>query len=107
MIGDNRDDSADSRYFGSIPRHLLTGRAETSRLTTGMTDPRVDPWSPAKMAARLQKANASKNPVLLRVTIDAGHGFGSTRTQIDEERADEYAFVLWRAGHHAFQPKST
>jgi prolyl oligopeptidase len=76
-------------------------------LTTGMTDPRVDPWSPAKMAARLQKANASKNPVLLRVTFDAGHGFGSTRTQIDEERADEYAFVLWRAGHHAFQPKST
>jgi signal peptidase I len=28
MLGDNRDDSADSRYFGLVPRRLLTGRAE-------------------------------------------------------------------------------
>jgi signal peptidase I len=28
MLGDNRDDSADSRYFGLVPRALLTGRAE-------------------------------------------------------------------------------
>ncbi|WP_047249648.1 signal peptidase I [Chromobacterium subtsugae] len=27
MLGDNRDDSADSRYFGMVPRHLLIGRA--------------------------------------------------------------------------------
>jgi signal peptidase I len=27
MLGDNRDNSADSRYFGFVPRHLLTGRA--------------------------------------------------------------------------------
>ena len=37
-------------------------------LTTGMTDPRVPPWQVAKMAARLQKATSSGNPVLLRVT---------------------------------------
>jgi len=73
-------------------------------LTTGMTDPRVDPWHVAKMTARLQKATSSKNPVLLRVTFDAGHGIGSTRSQIDDERADEYAFVLWRAGVPGFQP---
>jgi prolyl oligopeptidase len=73
-------------------------------LTTGMTDPRVDPWQAAKMAARLQKATGSKNPVLLRVDFDAGHGHGSTRTQTDALRADEYAFVLWRTGHPDFQP---
>jgi len=28
MLGDNRDDSADSRYFGFVPRALLIGRAE-------------------------------------------------------------------------------
>ncbi|HEX9171880.1 MAG TPA: signal peptidase I [Telluria sp.] len=28
MLGDNRDDSADSRYFGLVPRALLIGRAE-------------------------------------------------------------------------------
>jgi signal peptidase I len=27
FLGDNRDDSADSRYVGSVPRHLLIGRA--------------------------------------------------------------------------------
>jgi signal peptidase I len=27
MLGDNRDDSADSRYFGLVPRPLLIGRA--------------------------------------------------------------------------------
>jgi prolyl oligopeptidase len=73
-------------------------------LTTGMTDPRVEPWQAAKMAARLQKATASKNPVLLRVTFDAGHGLGSTRTQLDDEFADEFAFVLWRTGRDGFQP---
>jgi prolyl oligopeptidase len=71
-----------------------------------MTDPRVEPWQAAKMAARLQKATSSGNPVLLRVTFDAGHGVGSTRSQVDDERADEYAFVLWRAGADGFQPKA-
>ena len=28
MLGDNRDDSADSRYFGFVPRALLIGQAE-------------------------------------------------------------------------------
>jgi signal peptidase I len=28
MLGDNRDNSADSRYFGFVPRHLLIGQAE-------------------------------------------------------------------------------
>jgi prolyl oligopeptidase len=73
-------------------------------LTTGLQDPRVDPWQVAKMTARLQKATGSKNPVILRVELDAGHGIGSTRSQADAERADEYAFVLWRAGVPAFQP---
>jgi prolyl oligopeptidase len=67
-------------------------------LTVGMTDPRVEAWHGGKMAARLQRANRGPNPVLLRVNFDAGHGLGSTRSQIDDERADEFAFVLWRAG---------
>lgn len=27
MLGDNRDNGADSRYIGFVPRHLLIGRA--------------------------------------------------------------------------------
>ncbi|RZT09433.1 prolyl oligopeptidase [Duganella sp. CF402] len=63
-------------------------------LTTGVTDPRVAPFHPAKMAARLQAATASGKPVLLRVDFDAGHGMGSTRAQQDVEAADTYAFIL-------------
>lgn len=63
-------------------------------LTTGVTDPRVAPFHPAKMAARLQAATGSGKPVLLRVDFDAGHGMGSTRAQQDAEAADTYAFIL-------------
>ncbi len=73
-------------------------------LTTGMTDPRVDPWQAGKMAARVQKATASGKPVLLRVDFQAGHGIGSTRTQRDEEFGDIFAFILWQAGVAGFQP---
>ncbi|MGL4541008.1 MAG: prolyl oligopeptidase family serine peptidase, partial [Polymorphobacter sp.] len=71
---------------------------------TGATDPRVAPWHVAKFAARLQAATSSRNPVLLRVDFDAGHGMGSTRRQSDALAADIYAFVLWRTGVAGFQP---
>jgi prolyl oligopeptidase len=75
-------------------------------LTTGLNDPRVSSWEPTKMTARLQAATASKNPVLLRVELDAGHGIGSTRSQRDIETADIIAFILWRTGNPAYQPKA-
>ena len=67
-------------------------------LTTGINDPRVEPWMSAKMAARLQAATASGKPVLLRVDYDAGHGIGSTKKQRDEELADSYAFLFQQLG---------
>lgn len=67
-------------------------------ITTGITDPRVAPFHAAKMAARLQAASSSGDPVLLRVEFEAGHGMGSTRAQQDEEAADTFAFLLWRCG---------
>ena len=67
-------------------------------LTTGINDPRVEPWMSAKMAARLQAATASGKPVLLRVDYDAGHGIGSTKRQRNEEQADIYAFLFQQLG---------
>jgi prolyl oligopeptidase len=63
-------------------------------LTAGLNDPRVAPWQPAKMAARLQAATTSGLPVLLRVEAHAGHGHGSTRKQENELTADVFAFLL-------------
>lgn len=80
-------------------QHVRPGtRYPAVLLTVGMTDPRVEAWQGAKMAAQLQHATRSAQPILLRVGFDAGHGLGSTRSQIDDERADEFAFVLWRSG---------
>jgi prolyl oligopeptidase len=67
-------------------------------LTTGINDPRVEPWMSAKMAARLQTATTSSKPVLLRIDYDAGHGFGSTKRQRNEQAADIYAFLLQQLG---------
>jgi len=67
-------------------------------LTTGINDPRVEPWMSAKMAARLQAASTSNKPVLLRIDYDAGHGFGSTKRQRNEQSADIYAFLFQQLG---------
>ena len=43
---------------------------------TGDNDGRVNPANSRKMTARLQAANASDRPILLRTTASAGHGMG-------------------------------
>jgi prolyl oligopeptidase len=74
-------------------------------LTTGINDPRVVPWEPGKMAARLQAATGSGKPVLLRVDYQGGHGgIGATRAQYEELLADQWSFLLWQFGVPGFQP---
>lgn len=75
-------------------------------LTTGMNDPRVDSWQAGKMAARLQAASSSGNPVLMRVDWQGGHGMGASRAQREEELADIYSFLLWRFGVEEFAPRA-
>ncbi len=57
-------------------------------------------------ATRLQAASTSGKPVLLRVDYEAGHGFGSTKTQRQEQLADERAFLFWQLDAPEFQPSS-
>jgi prolyl oligopeptidase len=73
-------------------------------ISTGLNDPRVEPWAPAKFAAALMAAG-SINPVLLRVDANAGHGVGSSRTQGDLLTADWIAFIKWRAGVPGWRPE--
>jgi prolyl oligopeptidase len=75
-------------------------------LTTGLNDPRVASWEPTKMTARLQAANGGRNPIILRIDVDAGHGIGSTRSQRDQETGDVLAFLFWRTGDPRYQPKA-
>jgi prolyl oligopeptidase len=57
------------------------------------------------MTARLQAAAVSGRPSLLRVDYEAGHGYGSTKSQHQEELADEWSFLLWQLGEPGFQPQ--
>ena len=66
-------------------------------ITTGLNDPRVSSWEPAKLAATLRAAGDS-SPVLFRVDEKAGHGIGSTKSQNDALYADVVAFILAHSG---------
>jgi prolyl oligopeptidase len=66
-------------------------------LTGGEFDPRVDAWHPKKMAARLQAATGSDEPVLLRIEA-GGHGIGQSLAQLATLLTDWYAFLFDRLG---------
>jgi prolyl oligopeptidase len=65
---------------------------------TGENDHRVDPMQSRKMIARLQAANASDYPILLRTTSNAGHGIGTALDEQIEENADVYSFLFDQLG---------
>jgi prolyl oligopeptidase len=70
-------------------------------LTAGLQDGRVEAWHSLKMAARLEAASSSGNPVLLQVIGNSGHGFGMRRSAMIDRIADEYAFFLRELGVEA------
>jgi prolyl oligopeptidase len=91
-------------YEMSAYAHVKDGaRYPAVMLIAGRNDPRVAPWESAKMTARLQAATTSGKPILLRLDYEAGHGVGSTKTQWEQELADEWSFLLWRFGVPGFQ----
>jgi prolyl oligopeptidase len=94
-------------YATSAVHHVVKGgKYPAVMLTTGINDPRVDPWQAAKMAATLQEDTGSAKPILLRVDYEGGHGLiGGGRSQAVALSADEYSFLLWQFGDPAFQPK--
>ena len=67
-------------------------------LLTGENDGRVSPANSRKMAARLQHANASANPILVQFSSAAGHGMGTALTERIAENADVLAFLFNELG---------
>ena len=67
-------------------------------VTTGFWDSQVQYFEPAKWVARLRSRQTGTRPLLLRTTMEAGHGGKSGRFQRFHEVAEEYAFVLDQAG---------
>jgi prolyl oligopeptidase len=82
-------------YAYSPYHHVVEGTKYPAVLfMTGANDPRVEPANSRKMAARMQAANASGAPILLRTSSGTGHGIGSPLSARNEEAADWYSFVF-------------
>jgi prolyl oligopeptidase len=67
-------------------------------LAAAESDSRVDALHARKMAARLQAATSSDQPILLRLETKAGHGAGKPRSKILDELTDVWSFIFWQLG---------
>ncbi len=95
------DDSEEMyRYLkGYSPLHNLRPAAYPATLvTTADHDDRVVPAHSFKFAATLQDAHQGKNPVLIRIETNAGHGAGKPTAMQIAEIADIFAFGLYAMG---------
>ncbi len=63
-------------------------------MLTGANDGRVAPYHSRKMTARLQAANKSEYPILLRTSSSAGHGIGTALSERIKQQADIFSFLF-------------
>jgi len=100
-------DPADKQQFDWLyaysPYHRVTPGTKypATLITAGENDTRVHPLHARKMAALLQASTASdpsKDPVLLWVDQDAGHGGGKPLSLRVRDVADVRLFVMWQLG---------
>jgi len=86
-------------YAYSPLHHVKDGTAYPAILfLTGENDHRVNPLNSRKMTARLQAANHSDHPILLRTTASAGHGMGTALDEAIEQDADFFSFLFDQLG---------
>lgn len=85
--------------LGYSPLHNVKSESYPATLvTTGDHDDRVVPAHSFKFAAALQAHNTGKNPVLIRIETNAGHGAGKSVAQTIQENVDLQAFTLYNMG---------
>jgi prolyl oligopeptidase len=88
-------DQLKALYAYSPYHHIVDGTKYPSILMmTGANDGRVAPYHSRKMIARLDEANKSANPILLRTSSSAGHGIGTALSERIKQLADIYAFLF-------------
>ncbi len=95
------DDPEEFEYlYGYSPYHtVVEGEPYPAvYLTTAETDTRVHPSRALKMAAKLQMATSSEQPILLRYERQAGHGMGARKSTQLEEYVDYYSFLFGELG---------
>ncbi|NWG07373.1 MAG: S9 family peptidase [Chloroflexi bacterium] len=63
-------------------------------ITTGLNDPRVAYWEPAKFTAKLREMKTDNNLIVLYTNYDSGHAGASGRYDFLREIALDYAFLI-------------
>ena len=87
-------------YAYSPYHHVKDGTAYPAILMpTGENDHRVNPMQSRKMTARLQAADSSGHPILLRTTSNAGHGIGTALDEQIEETGRRVQLSVRSAGN--------
>jgi prolyl oligopeptidase len=74
-------------------------------ITTGDHDDRVVPAHSFKFAAELQNKHKGKNPVMIRIETNAGHGAGTPVTKSIDQYADIFGFTLYNMGYRVLPEK--
>jgi oligopeptidase B len=69
-------------------------------ITTGLNDPRVAYWEPAKFVAKLCELKTNDKTVLLRTNFGAGHAGASGRYDYLKEVAFDFAFLIDKIGSY-------
>jgi prolyl oligopeptidase len=67
-------------------------------IQTSAQDDRVHPGHSFKMAARLQEANSSNNPIILRVESNAGHAGATDISRVIKKTVDIWSFLYDQLG---------
>ena len=63
-------------------------------ITTGLNDPRVAYWEPAKFTSKLRELKTDNNTLILRTNFAAGHAGASGRYDYLKEVASDFAFLI-------------
>ena len=90
------DNAEDFPYlYAYSPLHNVKDgdKYPATMVMTADHDDRVVPYHSFKFAARLQAANASDEPMLIRIESKAGHGAGKPISKQIEDKADFFAFL--------------
>ncbi|MDF1576350.1 MAG: prolyl oligopeptidase family serine peptidase [Bacteroidales bacterium] len=90
------DDPEEFKYLLAYsPVHNISAEKDYPAvlITTGDHDDRVVPAHSFKYAATLQDKYAGKNPVMIRINTDAGHGAGKPTDMAIQEYADVWSFI--------------
>jgi len=74
-------------------------------ITTGDHDDRVVPAHSFKFTAELQDKHEGKNPVMIRIETNAGHGAGTPVTKSIDQYADIFGFTLYNMGYRVLPEK--